>query len=644
MKLAPNITALSGILISGGMCGLVAKRLKLPMLIGYMIAGVLIGPHSPIGLPLIKDTENVQSLSELGILLLLFSLGLEFGLSRLKALGLIPWIIGLGESLGMWLLGRWLAAQMGFSGPESAFIGAMVAFSSTTVILKTFDELKLRKARFADTVLGMLLVEDIITICFIIMLSAQFGKVQSQSTPTILALLSLSLLIWWLVGSIVAPRLVSRARERGGDELLIVVSLGLCFGLAHLASLMEFSAALGAFVMGSILADTREKHTIENLVMPMKNIFVTVFFVSLGMLLKLEDMFIYWQPILIFSLLIIVGKFTLISVLSLLLGKNIQDAIRTGMSFTQIGEFAFVIAKLGMSLNVLPSQVLSIIAGTSTVTIFISPILMRISDPLSQKIDRKLPRSLKKLIKAYDSLLLSFSFKKVVSVSSSQPSRSKLFYWAGYAGKKLSQNYKLATQITTSSVLDRLAPWDEYLIEVAVDDDSVIVGQTLKELQIREKFNLNIVAIERRLRVFLAPSPDLKILPHDVLLLYGQEKDIIRFEEDLIQKRRESLVQHRSDSLRDCVLYSVEIQEGHPFVGFSLRELKVRDHYQAIVIATLREGHRIHNPSSLFTIQVGDQIFFVGHRNSIWRLRNVSSKSQKSNSPTSQEHEETKLE
>ncbi|MEG1685793.1 MAG: cation:proton antiporter, partial [Bacteroides sp.] len=352
-ELPTLIADLALILISAGIITLIFKRLKQPLVLGYIVAGFLASPHMPV-LPSVIDTSNIQTWADIGVVFLLFALGLEFSFKKLMKVGGTAIIAASTIIFCMILVGIAVGISFGWKRMDCLFLGGMLAMSSTTIIYKAFDDLGLRKQRFAGLVLSILILEDILAIALMVMLSTMAVSNNFEGADMIesIAKLVFFLILCFIVGIYIIPGFLKRAKKWMGDETLLIVSLGMCFGMVVLASKVGFSAAFGAFVMGSILAETIEAEQIDRLVKPVKNLFGAIFFVSVGMMVDPSMIVQYAFPIIVISLAVIIGQALFGTFGVLLSGQPLKTAMQCGFSLTQIGEFAFIIASLGVSLHV----------------------------------------------------------------------------------------------------------------------------------------------------------------------------------------------------------------------------------------------------------------------------------------------------
>lgn len=402
--LAPLIADLALMLICAGVMTLLFKKLGQPLVLGYIVAGFLASPHFGL-LPSVVDTANIHLWSDIGVIFLLFALGLEFSIKKIFKVGGPAMVTALVIIFGMTFVGFIVGTAFGWSRMDAIFLGGMIAMSSTTIIYKAFDDLGLLKKQFAGLVMSILILEDILAVVLMVLLStiAVSNSVDGVEMVESIAKLGFFLILWFLVGLFLIPLILRKARKLMSGETLLVVSLGLCFGMVVFAAAMGFSAAFGAFIMGSILAETVEAEQIDKLVKPVKDLFGAIFFVSVGMMVDPAMIVQYAVPILVITLAVVVGQSTFATIGVLISGKPLKTAVSCGFSLTQIGEFAFIIAGLGLSLGVTGEFLYPIVVAVSVITIFITPYMIRLSDPAYRFLDRHLPAWLKGMLDRYAS-------------------------------------------------------------------------------------------------------------------------------------------------------------------------------------------------------------------------------------------------
>ena len=396
------ITDLAFILILGAVTTLLFKWLKQPVVLGYIVAGFLASPHFTY-LPSVTTEANSDFWAQIGIVVLLFSLGLEFSFRKLMNAGGSAVVTALFIVCGMMTAGFAAGTLLGFSRINSLFLGGMLSMSSTTIIIKAFTDLGLRHRKFASLVFAVLIVEDLFAVLMMVILSsiAINNSVEGGEMLYSVSKLAFFLIIWFVVGVFLLPSLLNSQRHFLNSETLLIVSMGLCLGMAVFSVACGFSLALGAFVMGSILAGTSFAERIEKITTPIKDLFCSVFFISVGMMVNPTVIALYWLPILLLSGVVIVGMIFFGTFGMLLTGQSLKVAIESGFSLTQIGEFAFIIASLGMGLGVLDAQIYPIVVAVSVLTTFTTPYFIRMSDPVADWVERHLPSRLHFLIDRY---------------------------------------------------------------------------------------------------------------------------------------------------------------------------------------------------------------------------------------------------
>ncbi|SEG13575.1 cation:proton antiporter [Flavobacterium urumqiense] len=400
--LQPLISDLGLILMTAGIAVLLFKKLKQPLVLGYLIAGFLAGNHFDF-FPSVTDIKSVDLWAEIGVIFLLFSLGLEFSFKKLMKVGGTASITAITQIVTMVIIGYFVGQWMDWSKMDSIFLGVILSISSTTIILKTFEELGVKAQNFAGIVIGSLIVQDIVAILMMVLLSTVAVTNQFSGGELLQSVLKLLffLTIWFVGGIFFIPTLLKRAKHLLSDEMLLIISLALCLMMVILAADVGFSPALGAFIMGSIIAETTQAEHIEHLVKPVKDLFGAVFFVSVGMLIDPETLYDHAIPVLILSLITIFGQSISSTAGALLSGQPLKQSVQTGMSLSQIGEFSFIIATLGMTLNVTSSFLYPIVVAVSAVTTFTTPFMIKLSTPFSEYLSKKLPRKWTKRIERY---------------------------------------------------------------------------------------------------------------------------------------------------------------------------------------------------------------------------------------------------
>jgi len=401
----PDLIAdLAIILITAGIVTIIFKWLKQPVVLGYIVAGFIAGPHFWIT-PTIMDAANISTWAEIGVIFLLFALGLEFSFKKLISVGGTASIATLINMGSMIAIGYLVGQLIGWTHMDSLFLGGMLSMSSTTIIIKAFNDMGLQKQKFAGIVFGMLIVEDLAAILMMVLLSTIAVSQNFEGTDLIFSILKLLffMVIWFVVGIYLIPTMLRKFKKYLNDETLLIVAVGMCLGMVLFASAVGFSAALGAFIMGSILAETIESKHIEHLVEPLKNLFGAVFFVSVGMMIAPDLIVEYAIPILILTAVVLIGRIIFATLGVMASGEGLKVSMQAGFSLAQIGEFSFIIATLGMQLGVIADYIYPIIVAVSVITTFTTPYCIKWSDNAYAFIEKRVPSGWSKLIDGYAS-------------------------------------------------------------------------------------------------------------------------------------------------------------------------------------------------------------------------------------------------
>lgn len=393
------------ILVVAGIVTIVFKKLRQPLVLGYVVAGFLVSPHMPYIMS-VADRADIGTWGDIGVMFLLFSLGLDFSFKKIIKMGASPVIATCCIVFCMMMLGITTGHVFGWSRMDCIFLGGMLAMSSTTIIYKAFDDLGLRQQRFAGLVMSVLILEDILAIVMMVMLSAIASGSNPDGGQMISSMMKIAffLILWFVVGIFLIPLMLRSMRKLINNETLLIVSLGLCCAMAVLSTKVGFSSAFGAFVMGSILAETIEADRIVRLVEPVKNLFGAIFFVSVGMLVDPKILADYAMPIFLLVLTIIIGQVIFGSMSFLISGQSLKSAMQCGFSMAQIGEFSFIIASLGLSLGVISKFLYPVVVAVSVITTFLTPYMIRMATPAYNMLERHLP---KKWIVSMNSITLS---------------------------------------------------------------------------------------------------------------------------------------------------------------------------------------------------------------------------------------------
>jgi CPA2 family monovalent cation:H+ antiporter-2 len=404
-ELAPLIEDLALILVVAGIVTLVFKRLKQPLVLGYVVAGFLVSPHMTYSATVV-DLDNIHLWADIGVMFLLFSLGLDFSFKKILKMGASPIISACCIIFSMSMLGVMVGHLFGWSKMDCIFLGGMLAMSSTTIIYKAFDDLGLRQQQFAGMVMSVLILEDILAIVMMVLLSAVASGNDPDGGQMLGSIMKIIffLVLWLVVGIFAIPALLRQVRRLINDEVLLIVSLGLCCAMAVFSTKVGFSSAFGAFIMGSILAETIEAERIEKLVEPVKNLFGAIFFVSVGMLVDPKILVDYALPIFVLVMTILIGQAIFGTISFMLGGESLKSAMRCGFAMAQIGEFSFIIASLGLSLGVIGDFLYPVVVAVSVITTFLTPYMIRLATPVYNHLEHHLPS---KLIQLMNQLAMS---------------------------------------------------------------------------------------------------------------------------------------------------------------------------------------------------------------------------------------------
>lgn len=736
MNVEGLITDLAFILLLGAVVTILFKWIRQPVVLGYIVAGFLASPHFEY-LPSVTTEANIDFWAQIGIVVLLFSLGLEFSFKKLVSAGGSAVVTALIIVTGMMAVGFAIGHLLGFNFINSLFLGGMLSMSSTTIIIKALTDLGLRQQKFATQVLAVLIVEDLFAVVMMVILSsiAINNSVEGSEMLFSIGKLIFFLVIWFLVGVYVIPTVLNKWRRFLNQETLLIVSMGLCLGMSVFSVYCGFSLALGAFVMGSILAGTSYAERIEHVVTPVKDLFGAVFFISVGMMVQPDILAQYWAPILLLSAVVIVGMIVFGTFGMLVTGQTLKVAIQSGFSLTQIGEFAFIIATLGVSLGVLGSTLYPIVVAVSVITTFTTPYFIKLSTPVYNYIEKHLPSKLNFLINRYQkeageesarghawaAVLRRYTWRtavysivliaiiivaqkyltpwisdifrpataKVVSVtvtllvmapfllalmmpvskndirtaseknsagsipcivlsifrflialvfvsyviSSAYSARAGLL--AATAALVLVAflfSHRLRRRMTTleSKFLDNLnerelrksgknnrVVSDLHQAFMCVGPGCEFVGQKLMDSNLRHRFGVNVVSINRDSRIIPIPDGHTRLFPGDVIGVIGTDEQL----ETLLPAVEAALPQEtKSISQDDVKLTSVMLSETSPLIGRTPLSSGLREKYEAIVVAVHRNDEFIDsNPNLVF--QERDILWLVGNRKELNKLK-----------------------
>ena len=402
------IQDLAVIMLVAGVVTVLFHRLKQPVVLGYIAAGFIIGPHTP-PFGLIHDEDTIKILAELGVIFLMFCLGLEFSLRKLFKVGATAFIAAFLEIMLMIWIGYEIGQIFGWSTMDSLFLGAILAISSTTIIVKALNDLKMKNQRFAQLIFGVLIVEDILGIGIIALLSgiAVSGTVSSGEVFSTVGKLSLFMVVALVIGILLVPRLLAYVAKFESDEMLLITVLGLCFGFCLLVVKLEYSMVLGAFLIGAIMAESKQLVKIEHLIEPIRDMFSAIFFVAIGLLIDPQILLDYAWPIAVITVAVVLGKMLSCGLGAFIAGNDGKTSLRVGMGLSQIGEFSFIIAALGMTLQVTSDFLYPVAVAVSAITTLLTPYLIRAADPLSHSLAGIVPKRVARVFGMYGEWLRS---------------------------------------------------------------------------------------------------------------------------------------------------------------------------------------------------------------------------------------------
>ena len=737
------ITDLALILVLGAIATVIFKMLKQPVVLGYIVAGFLASPHFAL-LPSVVVEANIEFWAQIGIIVLLFSLGLEFSFKKLIDVGGSAILTALIIVLGMMSLGYVVGKFLGYGLVNSLFLGGMISMSSTTIIIKALTDLNMRHRRFVPMTFAVLIVEDLFAVVMMVILSsiALGGSVKGGEMLGSILKLSFFLIMWFTVGIFVIPSLFKQFRRYISDEQMLIIAMGLCFAMVMFSVKSGFSAALGAFVMGSILAGTIEAERIERLISPVKDLFGAVFFISVGMMVNPTVMTQHWGVIALLAIVVIVGMIVFGTFGMLATGQPLKLALESGFSLTQIGEFSFIIATLGTGLGVLDKSIYPIIVAVSVITTFTTPFFIKQAEPCYNALYKILPKSWTRLLNGYSRnatesqaeesanpwkviisrFLIRIIIYSVVLIALIVLCRTYLIPfmldwlgdgdWGRLASAitslilvapllisimmptvkksehellvKASGNVSLvpivvmttvsiilATVFTASlmqgvyhsgaAVLIAVAAViiivvsvtlfptplrkrltnierqfisninerenrrtghennlvsDLHLAYMKVGHDCPFVGEKLRNLDLRTRYGVNLVNIQRAGKLHAVPTGDMRIFPGDVLGVIATEEEIQRL---LPLVEAQSI--HAESPSQDVKFIHFAIGEHSPIVGKKLEDTRLREDYGALLVAVQRGEDDYLSPTRDLTFKPGDILWIVGDPKQLAKLK-----------------------
>jgi CPA2 family monovalent cation:H+ antiporter-2 len=635
--LEPLISDLGLILMTAGIAVLIFKKLKQPLVLGYLIAGFLAGTHFDF-FPSVTDVKSVEVWAEIGVIFLLFSLGLEFSFKKLMKVGGTASINAMTQIITMVIVGYLVGRWMGWRQMDSIFLGVILSISSTTIILKTFDELGVKSQKFAGIVIGSLIVQDIVAILMMVLLSTVAASQQFSGMELLQSVLKLVFFLtaWFVGGIFFIPTLLKKAKHLLTDEMMLIISLALCLMMVILAANVGFSPALGAFIMGSIIAETTQAEHIEHLVKPVKDLFAAVFFVSVGMLIDPNTLYTHAWPVAILTLVVIFGQSISSIIGALISGQPLKQSIQIGMTLAQIGEFSFIIATLGMSLNVTSDFLYPIVVAVSAVTTFTTPFMVKMAVPVSEYLEKKLPRKWVKRIARY-----SANAQAIRSVSTWQIVLraymlqiiihtiiiTAIILLSSKFVLPLVENYRFGNPIAALITIIIIAPflWALALRRVAVKEVEILFKERKYRgpimMMIFFRMGLALFYIGFLLNIFFSPIIAVFALVTAVTIYFIFPKQLHlqyhKIESHFLKNlntRDEVKIKRRYASLTpwDGHMTTFEIAKESNIAGKTLEELRIREE-MGINIAFIKRGEiMVKIPTKNERLFPGDEICVIG--------------------------------
>lgn len=655
MNHLPNIIQDLGIiLVTAALVSVVFQKLKQPLVLGYLIAGFLVGPHFHF-FPTIKDTQNISIWAEIGVIFMLFGLGLEFSFKKLVKVGKSAGITAFFEIIFMLAIGYGTGQALGWSMIDSLFLGGILSISSTTIIVRAFEEMGLKGSQFVSLVFGVLIVEDLIAILLLVLLSSVAVTQTLSGQELVYSSLKLGffLVLWFLLGIYILPLFLKKIKNYLSDETILVVSIGLCLMMVIVASRVGFSPALGAFVMGSLLAETREGHRINKVILPVKNLFSAIFFVSVGMLFNLSFLTSYFKEILLITLITIVGKIVSSSLGALISGRNLKTSVQAGFSLAQIGEFSFIIATLGTSLKVTSEYLYPIAVTVSAITTLTTPYLMKAVDPFYSKLENRLPDGLMQALVRYEQVMQAGSGRSLFSL-----------LWNEY-GLKILLNSVVIVAITLASSQwvkpmiseDSGTNWSEgiglclltllmvgpFLWAIVMGSSKHTIKYESDDLDRLKKLQVGVVLTRFLIGLFLIAfivSQFTAVFALSGMILIGMASVSVFFFSQIsrgvyskIEKRflsnltaNERAELEKRAKLPELAPWNVMLDEiivsaDSVYVAKNLKDSKIKENYGVTIAMIERGSHKILAPRFTDLLLPSDKLFVIGTDQQIQILR-----------------------
>ncbi|MBR1851438.1 MAG: cation:proton antiporter [Bacteroidales bacterium] len=654
-SLSPLFMDLAVILITAGVITVIFKWLKQPLVLGYILAGFFIGPYFK-WFPAVTDTANLHLWSDIGIVFLMFALGLEFSIKKLKKVGTTGAVTALTELALMFLIGSSVGRLLGFQSMDCIFLGCMLSISSTSIIIKSLDDLKLKQQKFASTVTAVLVVEDLIAVLLLVVLSTISVSRSFNGGALAFSMLKLvfSLVVWFVFGIYLIPTFLRWMRKYMSEETLCIVAVGLCFGMVVMASAAGFSTALGAFMMGAILAETIEADTIHRVIKPLKDLFGAVFFVSVGMLVNPEVLVKYWLPILVIALTVVIFKSLSATSGLLLSGRPIKSAMQCGFCFCQIGEFSFIIAGLGLSFGVINENLYPIIVSVSIITTFATPYMIKAAAPAYDLIEPKLPERFKSALVRYSQSAKSPSHEVSIKLFLRRQLSSVLLHGAILTALYLLSSYLLLPTLDRwfadlqiphiwsriTGLVVSLVVASPFLWAVAVKN---VNRKRLSQLLSTYRHSQAIVIPVLILRYFVAVFfvglfigryinlavgfvMVLAVITVVIVLFSRKATDFYqhieeRFISNFNQRQAQQSFQIPESLEAGFSMERIPVTPYSPIAGHTLREAALRQTYGVSVVSIERAGQVIDLPAADTIVLPSDRLSVIGSEEQLARLR-----------------------
>ncbi len=665
------IQDLSIVIVAGALTSILFRYLKLPVVLGYIAAGLIIGPHTP-PFSFISDQATINTLSELGIIFLMFSLGLEFSLRKVREVG---GTAVMGASMEIMLMG-WIGYQIGllfgWNKVDSLFLGAILAMSSTTIIIKALDEMGKTKERFAGLIFGILIVEDILGILILALISGYkvTGSLAPLEVMTTVTHLSAFLGVVLIFGLMIVPRFLDFVARFKSNELLLLAVVALCLGVCLITHWLQYSVALGAFLIGAVIAEARQIAKIEMLTHPVRDVFSAVFFVSIGLLIDPAQILEYWLPILVITLAVVFGKVVACFFGTFMAGNDTRTSMRVGMGLAQIGEFSFIIAGLGLSLGLTSHFIYPIAVAVSAITTLLTPFLIQWSDPMVTFLERVAPTPLKRYLEAYTRWVGEFSSRKsslgatllkkwgwqiglnlllimAVFIAAASCKKAGMAWWPEVPGGENGLKAILWLSATILSlpmfiaIFRKLQAMGMLVSEMSVSETAA--GPNTSGLRGVISSTVMVAGLAGLVMVTLVLSS--AILPSwNVLVVLGLVLVVAgillrRLFTRVYAKAQIALLETFSTTpdhhhepaaaaplpplLRDAQLRTVTVEDGTWVVGQSIADLKLRQSTGASIVGIERGGNNIVNPSASEVLQGGDQVLLLGMQDQLLASENI---------------------